>query len=479
MVTKSKKKKKPSTTKEHDAKLLSMHQSFPLSKMTPYKGNPRNHEDTLESLVASMGRFGRITPIILREDGTIVAGHARHKAALQRGDKTHPAIKVWFRNEAAFVAYLLADNQIASRSSFIAELFVPAIELVVDGGFGIHELGFTEQQIAGIAALRPGAKDTGAQVRRIKAATLEELKPTNEEHHVLKDRTILVEFSGGIDSSAATLWVKRFYPDNEILLTFVEMGSDFIGLERFLHEFALYVNSKLHILRSPVTMMDLFLQKGKWPHFKFPYCQELLHDALDKNLAKYDADKVVVIRGGRRAEKQPQQSKTPGDIGLDYTVGRREKGRERTAECNCSTCPGSEMASDTSRWMSVNRLPDYPFFQPLYFTVKDVSYSIIEETGAPVWEGYARGMKRTACRICPGQRPSAYAAMRREYPDIWDELLWLEQRLGVGYWGAQCDDSSLIELADRADRQIKLWAKREEKRTEKEKKKTAKRKAKA
>src|SRR5450759_5983358 len=40
-----------------------------------------------------------------------------------------------------------------------------------------------------------------------------------------------------------------------------------------------------------------------------------------------------------------------------------------------------------------------------------------------------------ACWCCPGQRPSAYAALRREYPCLDRAYAQLEERLGVGgYW---------------------------------------------
>jgi len=87
--------------------------------------------------------------------------------------------------------------------------------------------------------------------------------------------------------------------------------------------------------------------------------------------------------------------------------------------------------------MEIARLEGLVFFQPLYFASKEVCDSILEESKVPIWEGYSRGLQRTACRICPGQKPIAYTAIRENFPDVWAELLALEERLGPGCWRRQ------------------------------------------
>lgn len=79
-------------------------------------------------------------------------------------------------------------------------------------------------------------------------------------------------------------------------------------------------------------------------------------------------------------------------------------------------------------------MASYTFFQPLYFADKGTGERILEESNLPIWAGYDRGLKRTACNICPGQRPQGYAAMKREYPEAWRMLLEMERRLGPGAW---------------------------------------------
>jgi len=140
-------KRKPST-KAKQAKLLSMHMAYPLARMKPFSKNPRNHEDTIDLLVRSLGIFGAIAPIVLRQDGTIAAGHARFKAAKQQGRKTFPAIKVKFADEEAFIAYVMTDNQIATRSTWISADFGDLQDQLADAGWVPEDTGFDPDMIA-------------------------------------------------------------------------------------------------------------------------------------------------------------------------------------------------------------------------------------------------------------------------------------------------------------------------------------------
>jgi hypothetical protein len=92
---------------------------------------------------------------------------------------------------------------------------------------------------------------------------------------------------------------------------------------------------------------------------------------------------------------------------------------------------------NTSRFLTVERMEKYVYFQPLYFSDKDSSVKLLCEAELPVWDGYDCGLQRTACRICPGQRPYAYSAIRANFPEVWRELLNLEGRFGAGCWQGQ------------------------------------------
>lgn len=82
----------------------------PIASLKPDPRNARTHSEKQIALIAkSIEEFGFINPIIVDEAGSIMAGHARHKAAVFMGLK-----------EAVGVEPRLADtgetfNEVAAR----------------------------------------------------------------------------------------------------------------------------------------------------------------------------------------------------------------------------------------------------------------------------------------------------------------------------------------------------------------------------
>ena len=68
-----------------------------ITQLTPNPDNARTHSDKqISQIAASIQRFGFIVPIIIDDDGNIVAGHGRWAAALRLGMRTVPIICVKF-----------------------------------------------------------------------------------------------------------------------------------------------------------------------------------------------------------------------------------------------------------------------------------------------------------------------------------------------------------------------------------------------
>lgn len=415
-----------------------------------WRTHPQAQQDALRGVLAEVGYCDAL---LARElpDGKLqlIDGHLRAETT---PDMEVPVLILDVNEDEADLLLTTFDPLAAmaeANQQALGELLVTQSAVVESDAL---QSMFTELAAEhGINRLGPGDNGDEAATSTpviLRAATLDSLAPTPEEVVILKGRQFLVEFSGGKDSTAAACWCRRFFPEATIELSFVDLGADFVGFGLFLHDFAKWLNCDLRVLRSGKNMVDRFLEKGEWPHFMFPYCQELLHEALDKRVASYDAEKVVVVRGGRRQESGAQQLK------------RRSRKRERVEDCNCSSCPAAEERDPESRWMKVKRLPDYRFFQPLYFSDKASSEAVLAEVKAPIWQGYGRGLCRTACRVCPGQRPRAYAAIRQEFPDVWMELLALEEKLGPGCWQGRMKDKvpTFTEQADKGEQQLQKEA---------------------
>lgn len=61
-----------------------------LDAIEPYNKNPRDNDVAVDAVAESIRRFGFRQPIVIDDDGVIVAGHTRWKAAQTLGLETVP-----------------------------------------------------------------------------------------------------------------------------------------------------------------------------------------------------------------------------------------------------------------------------------------------------------------------------------------------------------------------------------------------------
>jgi 3'-phosphoadenosine 5'-phosphosulfate sulfotransferase (PAPS reductase)/FAD synthetase len=394
----------------------------PVSELVPYINNAKLHpERQIKEIAASIVEFGFCDPVAYAKDTkVIIAGHGRLEAALRLKMEAVPAFDLSHLSEAQRKAYALAHNKLSMNTDFDLEKLRLEMQGLAELDFNIANLGFNQRELDKLMAdLDKDVNQDRPEIK--KSATLADLAPTEEEMEVLAGREILVEFSGGKDSSTAAVWARHYFPEAEIVLCFADLGAEFTGYQIFLYDFVDFLRGRFVPLRAPENILDMFLRKGDWPVFTRPFCRELLNETLNSHYMTHDPEKIVIFRGGRLQER-------------GYGT--------KTSD--------SRFFSVTGNVPSVKGVEKYKFFQPLYFTSKAVGEQVLEETGAPVWDGYSYGLQRTACRICPGQRKKAYAAIRANYPEVWAELLWLEGRLGTGYWQDPVDGkvSNLTQMAE-------------------------------
>jgi len=100
----------------------------PVGSLTPYSNNPRKHpESQLVKLAASIAEFGFVMPVLIDEDGVIIAGEARVTAAKRLGLTEVPVIVAHQWSKAQVRSYRLADNRLAELASWNEQAL--AIEL--------------------------------------------------------------------------------------------------------------------------------------------------------------------------------------------------------------------------------------------------------------------------------------------------------------------------------------------------------------
>ena len=82
-----------------------------IDRLIPYARNARTHTDAqIAAIAASIKEWGWTTPALVREDGGLIAGHARILAARQLGIAEIPVMVAAGWSEAQKRAYVLADK---------------------------------------------------------------------------------------------------------------------------------------------------------------------------------------------------------------------------------------------------------------------------------------------------------------------------------------------------------------------------------
>ena len=90
----------------------------PIDSIRPYENNPRVNDPAVDAVAASIRQFGFRQPIVVDEDGVIIVGHTRYKAALKLGWQEVPVHVAVGLTPAQARAYRIADNQTATLSTW-------------------------------------------------------------------------------------------------------------------------------------------------------------------------------------------------------------------------------------------------------------------------------------------------------------------------------------------------------------------------
>ena len=82
-----------------------------LSQIRPYENNPRINDEAVEDVMESIRQCSYISPIIIDEDGVILAGHTRYEALIRLGYKSCEVVIVTDLTEEQKRKYRLYDNK--------------------------------------------------------------------------------------------------------------------------------------------------------------------------------------------------------------------------------------------------------------------------------------------------------------------------------------------------------------------------------
>ena len=118
-----------------------------IEKLRPYERNPRTHSEAqVDQIAASMVEFGWTNPVLVDEQGGILAGHGRLLAARKLGLAEVPVIRFEHLSEAQKRAYLIADNQLALQAGWSEELLAQELAWLRDESFDLDLVGFVNAE---------------------------------------------------------------------------------------------------------------------------------------------------------------------------------------------------------------------------------------------------------------------------------------------------------------------------------------------
>src|SRR5450432_853626 len=114
----------------------------PIGSIRPYENNPRINDAAVDAVAASIRAFGWRQPIVVDEEGVIVVGHTRYKAALKLGMTEVPVHVATGLTPAQLQGYRLADNQTATLSTWDDAKLTAELMTLQKQGFDLDLTGF-------------------------------------------------------------------------------------------------------------------------------------------------------------------------------------------------------------------------------------------------------------------------------------------------------------------------------------------------
>jgi len=119
-----------------------------VASLRPYARNARTHSrKQIKQIAASIERFGFTNPVLISDDGEIIAGHGRVEAAKLLGRRTVPTLALSHLSEAERRAYVLADNKLALNAGWDHEILAIELQALVDLDFEVELTGFSLAEI--------------------------------------------------------------------------------------------------------------------------------------------------------------------------------------------------------------------------------------------------------------------------------------------------------------------------------------------
>ncbi len=138
-----------SKSKEYHIELRS------IDSIRPYDKNPRQNDDAVDAVAASLQAFGFRSPIVVDSDGVIICGHTRLKAAQKLGLAKVPVHVAKDLTSEQVRAYRIADNKTSDLSDWDYDILPIELSELQDAGFDLDLLAFDEDELVKLLKVEP------------------------------------------------------------------------------------------------------------------------------------------------------------------------------------------------------------------------------------------------------------------------------------------------------------------------------------
>ena len=112
-----------------------------LADLIPDSRNPRRNEMAVKPVAESIRQFGMRVPIVIDQQGNIIAGHSRYKACESLGMDEVPCVTVDQLTLKQKRAFQLADNKTGELASWDQSLLAMELDSLASI-FDVSSLGF-------------------------------------------------------------------------------------------------------------------------------------------------------------------------------------------------------------------------------------------------------------------------------------------------------------------------------------------------
>ena len=120
-----------------------------IKELIPYCNNSRTHsEEQVLQIASSIKEFGFTNPVLIDDQGGIIAGHGRIMAAQKLKMDEVPTITLSDLSEAQKKAYIIADNKLALNSGWDDDLLKIELEQLKELDFDLSLIGFSDDELA-------------------------------------------------------------------------------------------------------------------------------------------------------------------------------------------------------------------------------------------------------------------------------------------------------------------------------------------